>query len=130
MCIRDRDDNAFLLLRTDGAQTAFLHASCTEWKNTFSFEIYGEHGKLQIDGIAGSYGTERLTWYRMLPQMGPPETTTWEFPMADNSWEIEMQEFLRDIEMQRKPDPGLEDAVATLDIVEKIYKSSGYDHCT
>ena len=123
------DDNAFLLLRTDGAQTAFLHASCTEWKNTFSFEIYGEHGKLQIDGIGGSYGTERLTWYRMLPQMGPPETTTWEFPMADNSWEIEMQEFLRDIEMQRKPDPGLEDAVATLDIVGKVYKNSGYDHC-
>ena len=123
------DDNAFLLLRTDGAQTAFLHASCTEWKNTFSFEIYGEHGKLQIDGIGGSYGTERLTWYRMLPQMGPPETTAWEYPMADNSWEIEMQEFLRDIEMQRKPDPGLEDAVATLDIVGKVYKNSGYDHC-
>ena len=124
------DDNAFLLLRTDGAQTAFLHASCTEWKNTFSFEIYGEHGKLQIDGIGGSYGTERLTWYRMLPQMGPPETTAWEFPMADNSWEIEMKEFLHDIKKKRKPDPGLEDAVATLDIVEKIYKSSGYDHCT
>src|SRR3954452_7401598 len=29
------DDNAFLLLRTAQKQAAFLHASCTEWKNTF-----------------------------------------------------------------------------------------------
>ncbi|MGL1493886.1 Gfo/Idh/MocA family protein, partial [Vibrio parahaemolyticus] len=31
------DDNAFLLLRTAAQRTAMLHASCTEWKNTFSF---------------------------------------------------------------------------------------------
>ena len=49
--------------------------SCTEWKNLFSFEIYGRDGKLQIDGLGGSYGVERLTCYRMLPEMGPPETT-------------------------------------------------------
>ena len=29
------DDNAFLLLRTPRKQVAFMHASCTEWKNTF-----------------------------------------------------------------------------------------------
>ncbi len=33
------DDNAFLLLKTAGKQVAFLHASWTEWKNTFSFEL-------------------------------------------------------------------------------------------
>ncbi len=36
------DDNAFLLLRTARDQTAFLHVSCTEWKNLFSLEIYGQ----------------------------------------------------------------------------------------
>ena len=56
-------------------QVAWLHASCTEWKNLFSFEIYGRDGKLQIDGLGGSYGVERLTFYQMLPEMGPPETT-------------------------------------------------------
>ena len=35
------DDNAFLLLRTAGDRMAFLHVSCTEWKNLFSLEIYG-----------------------------------------------------------------------------------------
>ena len=122
------DDNAFLLLKTADKQTAFLHASCTEWKNTFSMELYGRDGKLQVDGLGGSYGIERLTWYRMLPQMGPPETTAWEYPMADNSWNIEMTEFLEDIELNRQPKPGLLDALAVLEIVDKIYESSGYDH--
>ena len=36
------DDNGFLLLKTPKKQVAFLHASCTEWKNLFSFEIYGK----------------------------------------------------------------------------------------
>lgn len=122
------DDNAFMLLKTASRQVAFLHASCTEWKNTFSFELYGKSGKLQIDGLGGSYGTERLAWYRMLPEMGPPETTVWEYPMADNSWEIEMQEFLQDIRLGRDPAAGLADAIAALAVVDEIYRMSGYDH--
>ncbi|HTQ45954.1 MAG TPA: Gfo/Idh/MocA family oxidoreductase, partial [Polyangiaceae bacterium] len=50
------DDNAFLTLRTAGGQTAFLHASCSEWKNLFSLEIYGRTGKLHVNGLGGSYG--------------------------------------------------------------------------
>ena len=61
---------------------ALLHASCTEWKNLFSFEIYGRDGKIEINGLGGSYGVERLAYYRMLPEMGPPETTIWEYPLA------------------------------------------------
>lgn len=122
------DDNAFLLLRTPDDRTAFLHASCSEWKNTFSFELYGRTGKLQVDGLGGSYGTERLAWYRMLPQMGPPETTIWEYPMADDSWEYEVGQFLDDIRLDRQPDVGLTDAIAALEIVDTIYRKSGYDY--
>lgn len=122
------DDNAFLTLKTVNKQTAFLHVSCTEWKNTFSFELYGRNGKLQIDGLGGSYGVERLTWYKMLPEMGPPETTTWEYPMADDSWLVEMREFLDDIKLNRKPAAGLTDAIAVLDVVDKVYLESGYDY--
>ena len=107
---------------------ALLHASCTEWKNTFSFEIYGTNGKLQVDGLGGSYGVERLSWYQMLPTMGPPETTIWEYPIADASWDLEMAEFLKDIQLGRAPEPGLTDAMRTLEIVERIYLGSGYDH--
>jgi predicted dehydrogenase len=118
------DDNAFLLLRTEKNLAAFLHVSCTEWKNLFSFEIYGRTGKLAIDGLGGSYGVERLTYYRMLPEMGPPETTSWEYPRGDDSWGIEFREFLDDIEQKRTPSAGLAEARAALDVVRKIYEAS------
>ena len=122
------DDNGFLLLKTAKQQVAFLHASCTEWKNLFSMEICGRDGKLDISGLGGSYGVEKLTWYRMLPEMGPPETTSWEYPMGDESWAVEIAEFFDDIRLDRVPAAGLGDAHAALEIVETVYRGSGYDH--
>ena len=115
------DDNAFLTLRTPARQVAFLHASCTEWKNLFSFEIYGRTGKLDISGLGGSYGVERIAWHRMLPEMGPPETTIWEYPRSDSSWALETDEFLEDIRLGRQPVPGLGDALAVLRVVRQVY---------
>jgi predicted dehydrogenase len=123
------DDNGFMLLKTPQQQVAFLHVSCTEWKNLFSLEIYGRKAKLHVEGLGGSYGVERLTYYRMLPEMGPPETTIWEYPVPDTSWQLEFAEFLDDIELGRKPSAILEDAHAALSVVEAIYQSSGLDHC-
>ena len=120
------DDNAFLSLRTAAGQTAWLQVSCTEWKNLFSLELYGRDGKLAIDGLGGSYGTEKLTYYRMLPQLGPPETTVWEYPGGDDSWRLEMQAFLEDIRLGREPSPGLAEGIRTLEIVEEIYQKSGF----
>jgi predicted dehydrogenase len=119
------EDNGFLLLRTATDRVAFLHASCTEWKNTFSWELYGRLGKLQIDGLGGSYGPERLTWYRMLPEMGPPETEVWDYPTPDDSWSLEMAEFIEDIRAARAPAAGLADAMAALAVVEQIYRQNG-----
>jgi predicted dehydrogenase len=118
------DDNAFLSLRTADGKTAWLHASCTEWKNLFSFEIYFERAKLHIEGLGGSYGVERLYYYKMLPEMGPPETVIYEFPRGDSSWAIELEEFMEDIRLGRQPVPGLSEARKTLEIVEQIYKRS------
>ncbi|MGC1479002.1 MAG: Gfo/Idh/MocA family oxidoreductase [Chthoniobacterales bacterium] len=120
------DDNAFLSLRTAGGQTAWMHASCSEWKNLFCFEYYGRDAKWQIDGLGGSYGTERLTFYKMLPEMGPPETTAWEYPRGDQSWKLEMAEFAEDIRLGRTPVPGLAEGVTTLEIVGTIYERSGF----
>jgi predicted dehydrogenase len=120
------DDNAFLSLRTAQGKTAWLHVSCTEWKNLFSFEIYFRHAKLQVEGLGGSYGLERLHYYRMLPEMGPPETIIYEFPRGDESWAIELNEFIEDIRLRRTPSPGLAEGKRTLEIVEQIYRKSGY----
>lgn len=115
------EDNAFALLKTARGQAAWLHASWTEWKNLFCFEIFGRDGKLQIDGLGGSYGLERLTFYRMLPAMGPPETTIWEYPGEDTSWRVEFEHFVRCIERGDEPLGNLQDAHAALEIVFKLY---------
>lgn len=122
------EDNGFLMLQTAIEQTAFLHVSCTEWKNLFSFEIYGKKAKLHIEGLGGSYGIERLAFYKMLPQMGPPETIIWEYPGNDQSWDLEFSEFLEDIRLHRQPSAGIPEAIAALKIIEKVYKDSGYDY--
>jgi predicted dehydrogenase len=120
------DDNAFLSLRTASGQTAWLHVSCTEWKNLFSLEIYGRDGKILIEGLGASYGVEKTTFYRMLPQMGPPETAVWEFPGADDSWTLETAAFAQDIRLGRTPSPSLQECIRTLEIVDQVYKKSGF----
>ena len=122
------DDNGFMTLQTAEKKAAHLHVSCTEWKNLFSFEIYGHDAKLHIDGIGGSYGVERLAYYKMLPQMGPPETTIWEYPGEDSSWRLEFAEFAEDIDLNQQPAANLNDAYEALKIVDRIYKDSGHDY--
>ena len=116
------DDNAFLSLRTPKDQTAWLHVSCSEWKNLFSLEIYGRDGKLQVDGLGGSYGVERLSYYKMLPKMGPPETTIWEYPGEDVSWKLELATFLEGVQQGKCLGPSLQDARAALSVVSRIYE--------
>jgi predicted dehydrogenase len=120
------EDNAFVTLRTASGQTAWLQVSCTEWKNLFSFEIYFKRAKLHIEGLGGSYGMERLYYYKMLPEMGPPETVIYEYPRPEDSWTLELNEFLEDIRLNRTPNPGLKEGKRTLEIVERIYQKSGY----
>jgi predicted dehydrogenase len=57
---RSVEDNAFMILMTRTEKIAFLHASWTEWKNTFFFEIVGPKGFLTVEGLGGHYGPERL----------------------------------------------------------------------
>ena len=57
-------DNCFLTLQTADNKVASLQASCTEWRNLFSFELIGERGKFEISGLGGSYGTEKITLYQ------------------------------------------------------------------
>ena len=116
------DDNGFISLRKADGRAAWLQVSCTEWKNMFSFEIYCKNAKLMIDGLGGSYGTERLSRYQMLPEMGPPETTIYEYPRGENSWELEFQEVVRAIETGGKLSMGdISDAYEALRVVDAIY---------
>jgi predicted dehydrogenase len=90
------DDNAALLLGEAGSRTdpwAMLHVSWTEWKNVFSLEIYCVTAKLQVDGLVGSYGPQRLRIYRMGPQLGPPALEEINYPDVDHTWRAEWEHF-------------------------------------
>ena len=88
------DDNTFAILKTSSGIVSHLHASCTEWKNMFSLEVYGKIGKLDLNGLGGSYGPETLTHYKMKPEMGPPDREVFEFSGADESWQLEIDHWL------------------------------------
>ncbi len=121
----DVEDNCFLALRGQRGEMAWLHATWTEWKNTFSFEITGRDGKLTVEGLGGSYGSERLTFHKMLPQMGPPETTVWDYPMSDASWASEFAAFKSDQASATASIADVDDACAVLGIIEAAYRRRG-----
>src|SRR5579859_1035340 len=101
--VRPVEDNAFALLRTRQGALAQLHASWTQWKNRFNFEVYGEKGYIKVEGLGGSYGPESLTLgTRDKPGAVPVEHTE-EFTGPDLSWAREWQEFLDALGDDREP---------------------------
>jgi predicted dehydrogenase len=115
------EDNAFISLKNNAGNIAFLQASCTEWKNMFSMEIYGKTGKLEISGLGRSYGVETLTLHKMLPEMGPPVSQTWSFPEPDDSWALEMQEFIEDLRTGARNSDNLDSSLEVLRVIGEIY---------
>jgi predicted dehydrogenase len=105
------EDNAFGLLRFDGGCVATLHTSWTQWKNLFSFEIFGSDGSLVVEGLGGSYGVERLQVARRNPAGGVPDADAVEYPEPDASWRDEWNDFVAAIRVGSAywgtPDDGL-----------------------
>lgn len=119
------EDNCFAIMKTGDGKVAQLHASCTQWKNMFSFEIFCKTGLIVIDGLGRSYGKETLTFYKMKPGMGPPDKKVFEWDEPDLSWEKEYGNFIEAIEKNHEPNGNIYDAYETIKIVYKLYESSG-----
>tara|TARA_B100000902_G_scaffold398010_1_gene463450 strand:+ start:1155 stop:2135 length:981 start_codon:yes stop_codon:yes gene_type:complete len=119
------DDNAFLLLgNKKNEKVAFLHCSCTEWKNKFSFEIFLEYGKLEIKGIGGSYGVETLICYKMKKKMGIPKIKTWKFYKNDDSWKKEIDYFVKTIDDKKNSESDIYNAYENMKIIKKCYSNN------
>jgi len=135
---RNLEDNAFLSLRTEAGRIAWLHASWTQWKNLFSFEIYGEDGAFQISGLGGHYGPQQLQIVRRHSQGGPPEVQEMDFSSGrkqgaqDDVWTQEWAAFVSGMLGREKNENGSSgpasacglDAWEALKIVEAAYEAS------
>lgn len=118
------EDNAFALLRAAGGQVAQLHTSWTQWKNRFSFELFGTDGFLRMEGLGGSYGKESLTFGRRRPESGPPILEEFEFEGPDNSWQLEWQDFIQAIRTHSAPLSAGEDGLETMKVIAAFYESA------
>jgi len=118
------EDNAFALLRASGGGIVSFHTSWTQWKNTFRFEVLGADGYVRIDGLGGSYGTERLTVARRNADSSPPTEETTSFEGPDRSWHGEWQEFATAIARHRQPMGNGDDGLAAARIIDAIYASA------
>ncbi len=118
------DDNAWAILCGARGETFEMHVSSSEWKNEFQFDVYTRGRKYTWSGLGRSYGPETLTIHTMKPEMGPPETQTLRFEGEDPSWRDEWRNFEDAIAGRAKIDGGIEDAISTLGLVEKIYAAS------
>jgi predicted dehydrogenase len=121
------EDNAAVILGGRGDRRspwAMLHVSWTEWKNTFSIEVYCRTAKLQVDGLVRSYGPQRLRIYRMSPELGPPELDERAYGDEDLSWAAEWQHFAAAIGSGARLLGDLQDARYAWARVEDAYASS------
>jgi predicted dehydrogenase len=117
------EDNAFCLLRSKTGAVASLHASWTQWKNLFSLEVFGDRGYLQMEGLGGSYGPERLIIGERCSTGAPVEQQV-EFSGEDTSWAAEWADFVAAIRDQRPPEGNGWDGWEALRLVGAAYDSA------
>ena len=146
----DVEDNAFALFKNSKDQVAMMHTSWTQWKNIFSFEIYGDAGYLIVEGLGGSYGTEtlRIGKRHLLDNKGtlqyvkgknalgfatssakrayaggPPDEEMITFDNYDISWESEWIELISAIEENREPLGSGRDGLEANRMIAAVYAS-------
>lgn len=118
------EDNAYGLFRTATGQVAALHASWTQWKNLFSFEVCGRDGYVCAEGLGGSYGPERAVVGRRNRQGGAPDSERFDYPGEDRSWELEWADFLRGIAGASTPYSLGREALETIEWIYRLYRAA------
>lgn len=120
----DLEDNAFALLRWAGGGVASFHTAWTQWKNLFSFELFGTKGSLVIDGLGKSYGVETLTVAKRKPEGGVPDLETLRYEGPDESWALEWADLVNAV---RTGAPMLGDAAEGVEVMrclDAIYRAA------
>lgn len=129
----DVEDNAFALFKTAKGKIASMHISWTQWKNRFTFEVFGEAGYVIVDGLGGSYGVETLRiGKRPVKKVGSnleylggvPDEEKIVFDNPDTSWDDEWADFTSAIIEKREPLGSGEDGCMANRMLESVYRSA------
>ncbi len=118
------EDNAYVIAETENNVSCLFHVSWTNWRNVFSFELFGTKGYLKINGLGGSYGSETLEIGRRKPEGGRPDIEMIEFPADDVSWKREWSEFKTAIIEKRSPIGNGVDGLRANLVIDAIYRSN------
>lgn len=111
------EDTALLLLKTAQGKIASLSVSVAEKKNLFSLEIIGAREYISIPGLGKKYGDgARFS----LCSAGREKMIPCN-PDADRALALELKEFIAALSRRRQTPLNGEDALAVLEIIEKVY---------
>ena len=116
------EDSGMAIFRTAAGATASLHTSLTQWKNLFSFEVFGEDGYVIVEGLGTSYGTEKFIRGKR-DFDGPFRDDVIEYRGGDISWKEEWKEFVGAIDGRREPIGNGHDGVEAMRAALAAYES-------
>jgi predicted dehydrogenase len=122
--LQNLEDNGFFTLGWNDGRLAQMHTSWTQWKNRFSYQIYGSAGALEIEGLGGSYGEESLTLTLRKPEGGAPDVQRQVFTGPDESWRLEWDDFRRAINHGGSPMGNASEGLEVMAALDALYRSS------
>jgi predicted dehydrogenase len=121
------EDNAFAILRKADGRVAMLHSSLTEWRNLFSFELFGTDGYARAEGLGGTYGLETAT--RGVRDFEAPfAEKRIEYRGPDTCWQMEWEAFVAATAINGDGVATARDGVQALRIVEAVYASASSEN--
>ncbi len=118
------EDTAFVQMRSKQGTDIQFQVGWTFWKNTFSFELFGEKGYIRISGLGGSYGEETLEIGMRNPKGGVPSIQKEVFSNTDICWLAEWNEYKSAIQAQRQPHASAQDGHEANRVIDAIYRAS------
>ena len=121
--IQPLEDNGFGLLRFSDGTVASFHTSWTQWKNLFSFEVFGDKGSLVIDGLGQSYGPQSLQTAIRRPEMRVLDVETESFEDTEHSWRNEWEEFMGAVDKGIAFTGSAENGLCVMKMLDALYRS-------
>lgn len=115
------DDNAFAMLETKSGKVAQIHASWTQWKNLFRFEIFGTKGNIEINGLGKSYDTEKIKICMRDNPGKSPKVLEKTYKAKDKSWEYEWSDFISSIKNKKLPMSNHKESLEVMKTISKLY---------